>query len=310
MISRRIIRIKVMQALYSFAAMENESGSEIRIPKKLVDEILDNALDLYTVAVLYPIRVAEYAVKDAINRNSKYLTTDDDRHVSTKIANNLFVKKLNENASLEKRIKDRHLNRFVNEDWLKKIFGKLLQSPQYAAYIKVQEFNIHADKEMIRFIWEHLILESEDVMTLFKDELPGWEDDKEMVVLLMENVYKGSSALDFMDLLSSEKRLYANDLFATVLDKEQVCLELIESKLANWDKQRVALIDMILLKMGVCEFLYFPTIPTKVTINEYIEIAKQYSTPQSGQFVNGVLDNILKELLAENKVKKQERIRK
>ena len=84
-------------------------------------------------------------------------------------------------------------------------------------------------------------------------------------------------------------------------------MELIEPRLTNWDKERVALIDLLLLKMGVCEFLYFPTIPTKVTINEYIDVAKQYSTPQSGQFVNGVLDNILKGLVSENKIRKIDR---
>jgi N utilization substance protein B len=92
-----------------------------------------------------------------------------------------------------------------------------------------------------------------------------------------------------------------------VTDKEEFCTELIAPKLNNWDKERVAMIDMLLLRMGVCEFLYFPTIPTKVTINEYIDIAKQYSTPQSGQFVNGVLDNILKDLVKENKVVKTDR---
>ena len=89
--------------------------------------------------------------------------------------------------------------------------------------------------------------------------------------------------------------------------KEETCLELIGPKLNNWDKERVALIDLLLLRMGLCELLYFPTIPSKVTINEYIDIAKQYSTPQSGQFVNGVLDNILKEQVKENKIKKVDR---
>jgi N utilization substance protein B len=94
------------------------------------------------------------------------------------------------------------------------------------------------------------------------------------------------------------------------MDKEAFCMELIQPKLNNWDAERVALIDLLLLRMGVCELLYFPTIPTKVTINEFIEVAKMYSTPQSGQFVNGVLDNILKDLERENKIVKQERNRK
>src|SRR5690606_17495936 len=122
--------------------------------------------------------------------------------------------------------------------------------------------------------------------------------------------FKSSSKINFLKLISGEKSEYAHSLLNTVLDKEQYCTELIQPKLINWDSERVALIDMLLLRMGVSELLYFPTIPTKVTINEYIELAKLYSTPQSGQFVNGVLDNILKDLTKENKIHKEERTRK
>ncbi|HYC29601.1 MAG TPA: transcription antitermination factor NusB, partial [Chitinophagaceae bacterium] len=121
---------------------------------------------------------------------------------------------------------------------------------------------------------------------------------------------KTGSKVNFLNLISGEKREYAQSLMQTVLEKKEYCMELIGPKLINWDAERVALVDLLLLRMGVCEFLYFPTIPTKVTINEYIELAKLYSTPQSGQFVNGVLDNILKELEKDNQIRKQERVRK
>jgi len=144
-------------------------------------------------------------------------------------------------------------------------------------------------------------------MSYFMDELPGWEDDGELIAMLMQNFFKSSAKINFLNLLSGEKKDYAHELLQTVIDKEDYCMTLIEPKLNNWDKERVALVDLLLLRMGVCELLYFPTIPTKVTINEYIDIAKQYSTPQSGQFVNGILDNILKDLEKENKISKQER---
>ena len=121
------------------------------------------------------------------------------------------------------------------------------------------------------------------------------------------NFLNNKNKVDFNELLARNKRAYAHELLQSVRTKEQVCLDLVIPKLNNWDKDRVALIDLILLKMGVCEFLFFPTIPTKVTINEFIDIAKQYSTPQSGQFVNGVLDNILKDLLRENRINKIEK---
>ena len=154
------------------------------------------------------------------------------------------------------------------------------------------------------------MLQSEGLMDHFTDELPGWEDDGELIQMLMLNFFKGSGKVNFQVALSGEKKEYAHDLLQGVIEREAFCMELIEPKLVNWDKERVALIDLLLLRMGVCEFLYFPTIPTKVTINEYIDIAKQYSTPQSGQFVNGVLDNILKDLVKEDKVRKEERAKK
>ena len=126
----------------------------------------------------------------------------------------------------------------------------------------------------------------------------------------MQNFFNGGAKVEFSKLLSSEKREYAQDLLLAVIDKEPYSTELILPKLNNWDKDRVAMIDMLLLRMGVCEFLYFSTIPTKVTINEYIDIAKQYSTPQSGQFVNGVLDNILKDLVKDNNINKTDRNKK
>ena len=106
-------------------------------------------------------------------------------------------------------------------------------------------------------------------------------------------------------MLTIEKSDFANSLLETVIQKKDHCLELIKPKLKNWDAERIAALDMILMQMGVCEFLYFETIPPKVTINEYIDLAKDYSTPQSGHFVNGILDNIHKELLAENKIHKK-----
>jgi N utilization substance protein B len=128
--------------------------------------------------------------------------------------------------------------------------------------------------------------------------------------MLMENFFRNGEKVNFLSLLSGEKKEYALELLKTTLEKEDFCMELINPKLDNWEAERIPVIDLLLLKMGVCEMLFFPTIPTKVTINEYIEVAKMYSTPQSGQFINGVLDNILKELEKDNKIGKQERTRK
>jgi len=296
-----------MQTLYTLSSLEQGEVGNKNTAAKLLDDKLDHVLDTFTVSVLYTLRAAQYAETDAAHRSSKYLQTDADVNVNTQIAANSFVLKMLGNPSFKEKIKKDKLERFVDEDWVKKVFVQLAKSEEYAKYNSAKQHTPAEDKDIIRYIWEKEILANEGLMSHFTDELPGWEDDAELIGMLMQNFFNGTSKVNFLNLLSGEKKEYAHDLLQCVIDKEAYCMELVEPKLNNWDKERVALIDLLLLRMGVCEFLYFPTIPTKVTINEYIDIAKQYSTPQSGQFINGVLDNILKDLVKENKIRKQDR---
>lgn len=296
-----------MQTLYTLAAYDNAGQENNANASGILDEKLKQVLDIFTVSVLYCLRIAQYAETDARNRSSKYLRSEEDMNVNTSIAANGFVMKMLGNASLNEKIKQDKLERFIDEDRVKKVYQLLAKTPEYITYTNAATHTASEDKDIIRHIWEKQVLTNEDLMSYFADELPGWEDDSELISMLMQNFFNGNSKINFMDLLSGEKKEYAHDLMHAVLDKRSYCMELIEPKLKNWDKDRVALIDLLLLRMGVCELLYFPTIPTKVTINEYIDIAKQYSTPQSGQFVNGVLDNILKDLVKENKINKTEK---
>jgi transcription antitermination protein NusB len=157
---------------------------------------------------------------------------------------------------------------------------------------------------MLEFIFTDLLLPDEDFINHIEEHFINWDDDAEMMHSLVISYLGKPGQQNITDFLSQEKRNFAKDLLNTVLDKSEQTLSLIKPKLKNWDADRIAALDLILLQMGVCEFLYFETIPTKVTINEYIDLAKAYSTPQSGQFVNGLLDNIHKELETQNKLEK------
>ena len=311
MISRRNIRVKVMQTLYTLET--TESGSQ-EVNKKLgstiLNEKLNRSLDLFVISILYTLRIAQYAETDAHQKASKYLPTKEDLSVSTKIAGNEFLWEILSNQTFSEKLKADKLEQYLDQEWVRKIYLQLVKSEAYEEYISSQERRPKSEKAIMRHIWEQQILKNENLMEYFSEELPGWEDDHEMTMMLMENFFKSSSKVNFLNLISTEKKEYAHALLHTAMEKKDYCMELVQPKLINWDADRVALIDLILLRMGVCELLYFPTIPTKVTINEYIEVAKQYSTPQSGQFVNGVLDNILKDLEKEQKIKKQDRTRK
>jgi N utilization substance protein B len=221
------------------------------------------------------------------------------------------VWRLLEDATFNQRLKDRKLEGRIEEDWVRRVYKDLAATPEYEEYIaSAAPRTGKTEAAILLIIWRKMMLGSEFFQSLMTDEFPDWEDDAEMTAQMVENYFRSPAKVNFLMLLSGEKREYAVELLQTTLERHEYVMGLIQPKLQNWDPERLALIDIILLRMGVCELLYFPTIPTKVTINEYIDIAKAYSTAQSGQFVNGVLDNLLKDLEREGKIRKTDRVRK
>lgn len=311
MISRRNIRVKVMQTLYSLAAVQDgDAAAQVAQGTGMLKEKLERALDFFSLSLLYVARTAQYAEVDAAQRRSKRLPTAEDLAVSTRIAANESVWRLLEDGTFQQRLKDRKLESRIDEEQVRRVYKELEASEDYKTYIAQPERTAKGEVAILQLIWRKLMLGSESFQAFMTDEHPDWEDDRDMTAQMVENYFRSPNKVNFLVLLSEEKRTYALELLKSVLERHEYVMSLIEPKLKNWDPERLALIDIILLRMGVCELLYFPTIPTKVTINEYIDIAKAYSTHQSGQFVNGVLDNLLKDLEREGKIRKTERVRK
>lgn len=300
-----------MQTLYTLLSTQPDTKDTATTGGiKILNEKLSLSLDLFTTIVAYINSIAQYAETDARFRSSKYVPTDADKNVNTKIAGNTFIWKTLENETFRQKLSASSIEEKIDQDRVKKLYQQLCGTELYAQYIAEESREAKSEKAIIRYIWTELMINNEDFQSFLTDELAGWEDDKDMIYILMDNYFKNNTGINFMALLSGEKLDYAKSLLRTTIEKEEYCMELIEPKLINWEADRVAQIDLLLLRMGVCELLYFPTIPTKVTINEYIEIAKQYSTPQSGHFINAVLDKILKDLEKENKINKQDRLSK
>lgn len=297
-----------MQSLYALESfMDQEQDKVIKEGGKLLSEKINRSSDLFALTLLYVSRIARYAENDSRRRASRYLATESDRQVNTKIAGNLFLWELLDNTTFTEKIKEDKLEQHVDEAWVKKLYEQLAAAAVYQSYIEEKEKSKETEKAVIQYIWTDLMRDNEEFASFFADEWNGWEDDREMLYMLMDNYFRSPKHVNFLQFISADKREYAQGLLRAVVEKDDYCMELIKPKLKNWEAERVAVIDLILLKMGLSELLYFPTIPTKVTINEYIEIAKNYSTMQSGQFVNGVLDSLLKELTADNKIRKIER---
>lgn len=302
MISRRNIRVKVLQSLY---ALESESGnmSDDKI-QGLLKKYLEQTTDLFLFTLLLLTEIARYAETDAKNRASKHLPSAEDLSVNTKIAGNSLLWQILEMPGFLSGVKDRKLSQHLDQDLLKKIYIQLTETELYKEYIQIEGRDKKAEKNMLSFIFTDLIMANEEVTDYIEDHFVQWDDDSEMIYQMMMNLFSKPGSYDLNNLIGKEKTDYANDLLKTAIAKKEYTLDIIKPKLKNWDAERIAVLDMIMLRLGLCELLYFETIPAKVTINEYIDIAKSYSTSQSGHFVNGILDSIHKDMVADGKLNK------
>ncbi len=298
-----------MQTLYALETME-QSSIKPGTATRLLNEKLDQTCQIFTYLLYSVVQVAQYAETDAQARASKHLPSAEDLQVNTKIAGNEFIYQIINDRGFQVNLEQWKMKRLVDEDLTRKMYNLLTATDAYKAYIADDQRTKGGEKEILEFIYKEILAKNELFIQHMEDTFLHWSDDEEMMSILLSNYFNKPHLFNFMQLISKEKLDYAKELLLTVIDKKEYCLELIKPKLQNWDPERIAAVDMLLMEMGVCEFLYFPTIPTKVTINEYIDLAKAYSTPQSGQFINGILDNILKDLEKEQLVKKQDRPKK
>jgi len=300
MITRRNIRIKVMQVLYQLETNDaaNTGGA------KILQNRLEQTSRLFTYLIYFLTEVARYAEKDATLRASRHLATVEDKNINIKLAGNTLLWKILENSSYKQAIADFKPGFEQTNTLVKKIYQELTASETYQSYIQAQGRNPKTEKEILQFIFTDLMLPCENFTSHLEEYFTNWDDDADMLNTLMMSFLQKPGSLNLQQMPEPEKMKFAKELLQTVREKKEYVTEIIKVRLKNWDPDRIAALDMILMQMGVCEFLYFPTIPPKVTINEYIDLAKEYSTAQSGHFVNGLLDGIHKDLVRDNKIHK------
>ena len=293
-----------MQTIYTLSTLEQtvKPGE----PVKILQRHFDQSKELLLYLAYFITEVAAYAETDSFQRRSKHLPTAEDLNVNTKIAGNEVVWKIREDASFQTESGRAKPQQRADKDLIRKVYLQLVDTPQYKEYIATAERNPKSEKEILEFIFSDLLLQNENFLSHIEENFINWDDDGDMVVQVMAGLLQKPGSISFTEVLSPDKWDFAKSLLTTVLEKDEHLQSLIIPKLKNWDPERIAALDMIIMKMGVAEFLYFETIPPKVTINEYIDISKEYSTQQSGQFVNGILDNIHKELVREDKLHKRD----
>ena len=299
MLNRRHIRIKVMQIIYSFKG--TESDDLMRYDRFLLKSI-DSMLDLYFVLMSLMIEVHKQAESFIDKSQQKHLATKEDKNPNRKFLNNEVFLQLKTNETLVDIIKDRSLNFWeLDNEYVDLIFKTLLNSDLYKDYMSTKTSTFKEDKDFVVDFFKEIIAPNDKLYDYLEDKNITWVDDlpvvnTALVKLLRKNKLNVSNQYFIPTLLKDdEDKDFALALLKKTILNLSLYSEEIENKTQNWDKDRIANIDFVLLQMAICEFQKFPSIPVKVTINEYIEIAKEYSTPKSSIFINGVLDKIVKE---------------
>lgn len=291
-----------MQTLYTIETLENllKPGE----PQKVLQQHFNQTRSILVYLTWFLTEVARYAETQAHKRASKHLPTAEDLNVNTKIAGNNILWKMLEDEALKDQFEKEKPQLKTDTELIRKIYLDLVEKTEYKTYIATPSRDKQEEKKILEFILNDMLLANEIFISHIEENFSGWNDDGEMIVQLLVGYIQKPGSLNFKQMLSPDKEMFAKNLLQTVLDKAEHLQSIITPKLKNWDPERIAVLDMLLMKMGLAEFLYFETIPPKVTINEYIDLAKEYSTVQSGQFVNGILDNIHKELVQQGKMQK------
>ncbi len=290
MLNRRHIRIKVMQLLFAFRGTESD---DLKKYENMLQRSMDGMFELYLLVISLLLEVRLRAVEYTKLERKKHLATAAERIPNTKFVDNQLLIKIAESKRLEELVQSRKLNNWKeNDEYVDLIFKAIRKSP------------------VILDIYKQIIAPNDKLYSYYEDCKITWLDDLPVINTLFVKLIKRSSPSSSGDLLipelfrDEEDRQFGFDLMNKTILNLSFLTGIIEEKTMNWDKDRIANLDLVLLQMAICEIEKFPSIPVKVTINEYLEIAKEYSTPKSSNFINGILDKTVKEHQAKGTLNK------
>lgn len=308
MVNRRYLRTKVMQAIFAYTL--NEKEDILSGEKKLTNSIqLCYSLFLYFFS-LFP-ELKRYRLNKFEDQKSKINPTIEDLNPNTKFVENLVIEQIEENNALKRMWIDYKV-KFpdVHQDVLIQLYQDIDKMPEFERYMQYKERSYRKDKKIILSIIENCVAEHQRLHWLFGEMNVHWFDDyNEALIMVYQNIasFKENDVTNnkISPLLkNSDDRDFYLDLYRKTILHNAEFEALIEPKLQNWERERIMIMDMILMKMALCELTEFPTIPIKVIINEYIELAKTYSSAKSGIFINGLLDKLIIQLREEGKLYK------
>jgi N utilization substance protein B len=297
MLSRRNVRIKILQLLYTRSIIGELTDADIIAQYR---RMLDDTFDLYLFSLYIITAVARESNIDLTTRAKKHLPSAEDKVFTARLYNNPLIQSLENNEDLQERFKQLKFDGAVDEDLIRQIYINYSKEEGYVSYASQTSNNDTSETEGILDFYRFL-RKSELFEEMLEDRYYAWLDDKSLVIGSMKKTIKALPLQNrFFDQYQADDQTtedFGMTLLLAALEDEDKILAYIQPKLQNWEMDRLATLDMIILKMSIAEMIKFPSIPTKATINEYVEIAKNYSTDKSKEFVNGILDSLMKDLV-------------
>jgi N utilization substance protein B len=307
MFSRRLLRIKVLQTLYAYYTVEGKTY--VAAEKDLLHSI-GKSYELYHLLMLLLVDVADYAGSKIEQARQKRIPSYEDLHPNTRFMDNAVLKQLRNNDAFRKFLYRKPLSWVQYPEIVRNLYRLLLDSEFYGEYISASDHTYRSDKRLLERICIDLVMNYEDLYLNLEEQSIFWIDDVDFVIKMIVKTLKkftedNPQGGDLLPMFNDNDDLaYSKRLLLSTIKNGKEYLKLIDASANNWELERIAFIDSLILQLAISEALEFKSIPTKVTINEFIEIAKFYSTQKSSQFINGILDNILHGLKAEGKIVK------
>jgi len=302
MINRILIRIKVLQIVYAYY---QKDSNDLKVAENELLLSLRRSYDLYHYFLLLIVDVTNLYERITEAKRNKYRPTDEERNPDMRLLNNRLAKQIAENEDLLKYVKEHGVSWADDMDFVKKALEMIMSSEVYTDYLKNEEDSYEVDKEFWRLVFKRIISNNEFVEDYLEEKSIYWNEDVDIIESFVIKTVKrfeenAGSRQDLMPMFNSDDDYdYVIKLFRQTLLNGDKYRERIGKHMKNWESERVANMDLVIMQVALAEIMNFPTIPVSVTLNEYIDAAKYYSTPKSGTFINGVLDSIVEELRAE-----------
>ncbi len=298
-----------MQTLYAWET--DKDTPLVKLEGHLKSQI-EKSVALYITNLLYLVEVCNYSMVDKAKRMAKFVKTDEDTNASTTIAANTIVQFLQQDSQLNEIAKKQGVRNYIDEGVVKELFTEMVSKDKYKEYTSLPNPTHVQNKEILIYILKKVFQANKNLAHHLEEIFINYEDDNTLLIHIITKyieVFDEKNANNFFQTMTlwEEEKKYALDLLCKTIQNNDALVTYIEPNLKNWEMDRVAILDLILMKMAVCELKFFPTIPVKVTINEYIDISKLYSTPRSKDFVNGVLDKVKNGMKENGEIKKHGR---